>query len=162
MSASIPICSYARISRTSSHRRINTAATTIVAVVRESNKPHPNRLSIVPRTRAGNGRIRTRAPRESPRLARRAHRLQRTLRQGSPGTTGLLDDVEQINQSSVEQAKGISQVARGVAEMERVTQTSAASSEEAAAAAEELTAQSQAVRAVVHGLEVLVAGTSRL
>ncbi len=66
--------------------------------------------------------------------------------------------VEELNQSSQEQARGIEQIAKAVTEMERVTQNSAASAEEGAAAAEQLNSQSAVLREIVGRLTALVEG----
>jgi methyl-accepting chemotaxis protein len=66
--------------------------------------------------------------------------------------------VDEVNLSSVEQAKGIEQVAKAVTQMERVTQTTAANAEESAAASEELTAQSESLKDVVGQLTAMVGG----
>jgi methyl-accepting chemotaxis protein/methyl-accepting chemotaxis protein-1 (serine sensor receptor) len=64
--------------------------------------------------------------------------------------------VDEVNQSSEEQARGIEQIARAITQMEQVTQTTAASAEESASAAEQLTAQSHALRGIVDELTSLV------
>lgn len=64
--------------------------------------------------------------------------------------------VENVNQGSQEQARGIEQIAQAIAQMERVTQQAAASAEESASAAEELSAQSETVRQIAGRLTALV------
>jgi len=68
--------------------------------------------------------------------------------------------VDQINVGSVEQTRGISQIARAISEMEKVTQTSAASAQTSAAIAEELTAESEALNEIVRILSKVVEGNS--
>jgi len=66
--------------------------------------------------------------------------------------------VDEVNQGSQEQTRGIEQVAKAVLQMQQVTQTTAAGAEESAAAAEELNAQSEALKAVVARLSAMVGG----
>lgn len=64
--------------------------------------------------------------------------------------------VEEVNLGSLEQTRGIDQIAKALTQMEQVTQQSAANAEESAAAAEELTAQASTLMEVVHGLSAMV------
>src|SRR5450759_2329832 len=66
--------------------------------------------------------------------------------------------VDEVNQGSQEQTRGIEQVAKAVVQMQQVTQTTAAGAEESAAAAEELNAQSEALKQVVARLSAMVGG----
>jgi methyl-accepting chemotaxis protein len=66
--------------------------------------------------------------------------------------------VDQINVASVEQTRGITQIARSIAQMERVTQASAATAEESAAAAHQLTAQSDLLNEIVTSLGLVIGG----
>jgi methyl-accepting chemotaxis protein len=66
--------------------------------------------------------------------------------------------VDQINVASVEQTRGISQIAKSIASMEQVTQMSAATAEESAAAAQELKHQSDLMNEIVESLTVVVQG----
>ncbi len=66
--------------------------------------------------------------------------------------------VEEVNQSSQEQTRGIEQVAKVLTQMEQVTQQSAANAEESSAAAEELAAQAAVLMDVVHQLSTMVGG----
>ena len=66
--------------------------------------------------------------------------------------------VDEVNQGSQEQTRGIEQVAKAVLQMQQVTQSTAAGAEESAAAAEELKAQSGALKAVVARLTAMVGG----
>lgn len=64
--------------------------------------------------------------------------------------------VDEVSLGSVEQTRGIDQIARALTQMEQVTQRSAANAEESAAAAEELTAQASTLMEVVRGLSAMV------
>src|ERR1039457_831622 len=66
--------------------------------------------------------------------------------------------VDEVNQGSQEQTRGIEQVAKAVLQMQQVTQTTAAGAEESAAAAQELNAQSEALKSVVARLSAMVGG----
>jgi methyl-accepting chemotaxis protein len=66
--------------------------------------------------------------------------------------------VDQINVASVEQTRGITQIARSIAQMEKVTQASAATAEESAAAAEQLTSQSDLLNDIVTSLSLVIGG----
>ncbi len=66
------------------------------------------------------------------------------------------DLMDEVNQSSREQAKGIQQVSQAISQMEQVTQTTAANAEEGASAAEELNAQTETVKEVVVRLRAMV------
>jgi methyl-accepting chemotaxis protein len=68
--------------------------------------------------------------------------------------------VDQINVASMEQTRGISQIARSIGQMEQVTQASAANAEESAAAAEQLTAQSSLLSEIVTSLGLVIGGAS--
>jgi methyl-accepting chemotaxis protein/methyl-accepting chemotaxis protein-1 (serine sensor receptor) len=73
--------------------------------------------------------------------------------------------VDEINLGSVEQARGIDQIARSITQMEQVTQGSAANAEQTAAAAEELSAQSRTMRDIIGRLHSMIdssAGDSSL
>jgi methyl-accepting chemotaxis protein/methyl-accepting chemotaxis protein-1 (serine sensor receptor) len=68
--------------------------------------------------------------------------------------------VDEINVGSLEQSRGIEQIARSISQMEQVTQSSAANAEQTAAAAEQLSAQAQTLTDVVNGLRMMVDGDS--
>jgi methyl-accepting chemotaxis protein len=68
--------------------------------------------------------------------------------------------VDDVNQGSQEQARGIEQIGKAISQMEQVTQRTAASAQQSAAAAVELNAQSEAVRAIVARLGALVGGAA--
>jgi methyl-accepting chemotaxis protein/methyl-accepting chemotaxis protein-1 (serine sensor receptor) len=63
--------------------------------------------------------------------------------------------VDEVSESSRQQAQGIGQVSQAIAQMEKVTQTTAATAEESAAASEELNAQAETSRELVAELRVL-------
>jgi methyl-accepting chemotaxis protein/methyl-accepting chemotaxis protein-1 (serine sensor receptor) len=67
--------------------------------------------------------------------------------------------VDEVNQSSQQQSRGMHEIARAISQMEQVTQKTAATAEESAAAGEELTAQSETLRGVVKRLNQLVGGS---
>ncbi len=64
--------------------------------------------------------------------------------------------VGEVNQGSLEQARGLDQMARVLAKMEQTTQTTAASAEEGASAAEQLNAQSETLREIVERLSAVI------
>ena len=68
--------------------------------------------------------------------------------------------VDEVSLGSLEQTRGIEQVAKALTQMEQVTQQSAANAEESAAAAEELTAQASTLMEVVHQLSSMVGGAA--
>ena len=68
--------------------------------------------------------------------------------------------VDEINMGSVEQARGIEQIARSISQIEQVTHSSAANTEQTASAAQQLSAQAQTLQDVVQRLSVMVDGTS--
>jgi methyl-accepting chemotaxis protein/methyl-accepting chemotaxis protein-1 (serine sensor receptor) len=74
-------------------------------------------------------------------------------------STRIKSLVDEVNQSSLEQARGIEQIGRAIVEMERVTQKTAAGAEQSASAAQELNAHSAALRQLVERLNA-VAGSS--
>ena len=63
--------------------------------------------------------------------------------------------VEQVNQGSQEQARGILQVGQAIGQISQVTQSTAAAAEQGAAAAQELTAQSEKLLGIVESLTAL-------
>ena len=79
----------------------------------------------------------------------------RTVTEQAAGIKTLVDEV---SVGSLEQTRGIEQIAKALTQMEQVTQQSAASAEESAAAAEELTAQASTLMEVVHQLSTMVGG----
>jgi methyl-accepting chemotaxis protein len=68
--------------------------------------------------------------------------------------------VDQINTGSMEQTRGISQIARAIAEMEKVTLASTAGAQSSAAVADELTTESIALNEIVRILSTLVEGSA--
>jgi methyl-accepting chemotaxis protein/methyl-accepting chemotaxis protein-1 (serine sensor receptor) len=61
-----------------------------------------------------------------------------------------------LKSGSVEQARGIEQIAQAVLQMEQVTQRTAASAEQGAAAAEELNGQSAVLKDIMGHLTEIV------
>ncbi len=70
--------------------------------------------------------------------------------------------VDEVSTGSVEQTRGIEQVARAIVHMEKVTQSTAASAEENAAASETLTAESKGLEEAIERLAAMVGGTDRV
>jgi methyl-accepting chemotaxis protein/methyl-accepting chemotaxis protein-1 (serine sensor receptor) len=68
--------------------------------------------------------------------------------------------VEEVNQGSQEQSRGIEQIAKAVTEMQMVTQKTAAEAEEAASASEEMNAQAEGLMDVVRCLTTMVGSGS--
>ncbi len=68
--------------------------------------------------------------------------------------------VDEINLGSVEQSRGIDQIARSISQMEQVTQSNAANAEQSAAAAEQLNAQAEAMKDIVRSLRTMVDGAA--
>jgi methyl-accepting chemotaxis protein len=66
--------------------------------------------------------------------------------------------VDEINQGSVEQSRGIEQISNAITQMEQTTQSTAANAEKSAASAEELNAQAESMREVVERLRRMVDG----
>jgi len=64
--------------------------------------------------------------------------------------------VDEVSASSVEQSRGIDEIAKAVSQMQQVTQNTAAAAEESAAAAEELDAQAETLWSVVERMKTLV------
>jgi methyl-accepting chemotaxis protein len=69
--------------------------------------------------------------------------------------TGL---TKEINNASIEQSEGISQVNNAIQQMDQITQQNAANAEETASASEEMTAQSQSLMEQIETLSSLVGG----
>jgi len=81
----------------------------------------------------------------------------RTITEESATVKTLVDEV---SLGSLEQTRGIEQIAKALTQMEQVTQQSAANSEESAASAEELTAQASTLMDVIGLLNAMVGGGS--
>ncbi len=64
--------------------------------------------------------------------------------------------IDGINQGSIQQSHGITQIGQAIAEIEKTTQTAAATAEEGAATAEELSAQAQTLREAIDRLRTMV------
>jgi methyl-accepting chemotaxis protein len=70
------------------------------------------------------------------------------------------DLVDEVNQGSQEQTRGIEEVAKAILQMQTVTQSTAAGAEESAAAAQQLNAQAQSLKDVVGLLTAMVGGAA--
>jgi methyl-accepting chemotaxis protein/methyl-accepting chemotaxis protein-1 (serine sensor receptor) len=68
--------------------------------------------------------------------------------------------VDEVNQGSQEQTRGIERVAKAIVEMQQLTQRAAAGSEETASAAQQLNAQSETLMNVVARLTAMVDAAS--
>ena len=66
--------------------------------------------------------------------------------------------VDQVNQGSQEQVRGIDEIGKAISQIEQVTQRAAASAEECASAAEELDAQSESLQEAVARITAMVGG----
>ena len=66
--------------------------------------------------------------------------------------------VDQVNQGSREQARGMEQVSRAIKQMSEVTQSNAASSQESAAAGQQLAAQAESMNSIAQELRAVVEG----
>ncbi len=66
--------------------------------------------------------------------------------------------VDDVNVSSIEQARGSEQIANAINQMEHVTQQAAANAEQSAAAGEEMSGQAKAMMGVVNRLRAMVDG----
>ncbi len=64
--------------------------------------------------------------------------------------------VDEVNQGSLEQARGLEQIGKAIAQMQQVTQQTAANAEESASAAVELNAQSNTLKDIMERLTDLV------
>jgi methyl-accepting chemotaxis protein/methyl-accepting chemotaxis protein-1 (serine sensor receptor) len=64
--------------------------------------------------------------------------------------------VDEVNAASVEQTRGIEQIAQAIAQMDRVTQGNAAAAEQGASAAQELRSQAENLNTVVEQLTAIV------
>jgi methyl-accepting chemotaxis protein len=64
--------------------------------------------------------------------------------------------VDEVNQGSQEQARGMDQISRSVSQMERVTQKNASAAEESASAGTELTSHANTLRELVHEMREMV------
>jgi methyl-accepting chemotaxis protein len=95
--------------------------------------------------------------RSSEGSAKLAH-MENVIRAITVSTAKVKVAVDEVNQASQEQQRGMEQIARALVQMDQVTQTSAASAEETASACEELSAQTMAVNESVQGLQAVVGG----
>jgi len=81
-----------------------------------------------------------------------------SIRRVSVESTKIKTLVEEVRQGSLEQARGIEQVAGALTTMEQTTQRTAASAEEGASAAEELSSQAETLSEAVERLTALIGG----
>jgi methyl-accepting chemotaxis protein len=84
------------------------------------------------------------------------------IHQIDESTGSVAEHVLKIASASSEQSEGIGQINDAVAQMDKVTQSVAASAQEAAAASMELAAQADQMMAIVHKLDLVVKGSSRV
>jgi methyl-accepting chemotaxis protein len=89
---------------------------------------------------------------------RKLDQVATSIQQITGSSTQVKTLVDEIDVGSLEQSRGIEQIATAVGQMEQVTQRSAANAEESAAASEELAAQAQSLYSIVERLRVLVGG----
>jgi len=82
------------------------------------------------------------------------------LRAITEDSTQVKTLVEEVNQGSQEQARGIEQITKSLTQMEQVTQKTAADAEESAAAAAQLKAQSDSMNNIAERLAVLIGGSA--
>jgi methyl-accepting chemotaxis protein/methyl-accepting chemotaxis protein-1 (serine sensor receptor) len=64
--------------------------------------------------------------------------------------------VDEVNQGSQEQARGMEQISRAVLQMQEVTQSAAGNAEEGASAGKELNGHAESLRALVHEMREMV------
>jgi methyl-accepting chemotaxis protein len=69
--------------------------------------------------------------------------------------------IEQISESSSEQARGVNQISQAMNQMDEVTQGTAASAEESSAAAQEMRAQAETMNGISQQLEQLINGARK-
>jgi methyl-accepting chemotaxis protein/methyl-accepting chemotaxis protein-1 (serine sensor receptor) len=77
----------------------------------------------------------------------------RAMTENSLRVKGLVDEV---NQGSQEQSRGMDQIAHSVSQMERVTQKNASAAEESASAGSELTSHANTLRTLVQEMRTMV------
>ena len=68
--------------------------------------------------------------------------------------------VEELSASGVEQVRGIDLISKAISEIETVTQRSAASAEESASASQEIAAQAETLRSIASELDGIVSGAA--
>jgi methyl-accepting chemotaxis protein len=66
--------------------------------------------------------------------------------------------IDEIQQGSIEQSRGVGQISKAITQMEQMTQRTAANSQEGAASAAELNAQAESLQDVVDRLSIMVDG----
>jgi methyl-accepting chemotaxis protein/methyl-accepting chemotaxis protein-1 (serine sensor receptor) len=87
--------------------------------------------------------------------------VSKTIRGITEQNTKAKDLVNSVHLGSMEQARGVEQIAKSITQIEQVTQTSAASAEEAASAGQELNSLAGDLKSIVDKLEALVGGGER-
>jgi methyl-accepting chemotaxis protein len=70
----------------------------------------------------------------------------------------IKDLIEEIQQGSIEQSRGVEQISHAITQMEQMTQRTAANSQEGAAASAELNTQAESLQNVVDRLSIMVDG----
>ena len=83
-----------------------------------------------------------------------------SLRSITAESAKIKDLVEEIQQGSIEQSRGVEQISNSITQMEQMTQRTAANAKEGAAAAEELNAQAESMLQVVDRLRTMVDGAT--
>jgi methyl-accepting chemotaxis protein len=92
---------------------------------------------------------------ESSGLVTKSLEIFRTMGESGKKTMTL---IQEINDASHEQSRGIDQINKAVTEMEKVTQQTAANAEESASASEEMNAQAEQMK-VIAGEVMLIVGS---
>jgi methyl-accepting chemotaxis protein/methyl-accepting chemotaxis protein-1 (serine sensor receptor) len=87
-------------------------------------------------------------------------RVATAIRSITAETSKIKDLVDEVNQGSKEQVRGIDQITHSITQMEQTTQSAAAHAEESAATAEQLSAQAETMRVVVQDLRIMVDGAA--
>jgi methyl-accepting chemotaxis protein len=86
----------------------------------------------------------------------RLDRMAGAVRAMTESSTRVKSLVDQVNQGSQEQTRGMDQIARAVLQMQSVTQKNAASAEESASAGTELDAHADSLHALVTEMQTMV------
>jgi methyl-accepting chemotaxis protein/methyl-accepting chemotaxis protein-1 (serine sensor receptor) len=84
-----------------------------------------------------------------------------SIREIAEETARVKHLVDEVNQGSQEQTRGLEQIATAVAQMQRVTQSTAASAEEGASAGQEMSAHAHSMKEAVARLDMMVGGGGR-
>jgi methyl-accepting chemotaxis protein len=70
----------------------------------------------------------------------------------------IKDLIDEIQQGSIEQSRGVEQISHAITQMEQMTQRTAANSREGAASSAELNVQAESLQTVVDRLSIMVDG----